>query len=183
MIGCEDRETSYFLRMFLATSRAVDYLASRPDWDGRTLVVTGTSQGGLQAIVAAALNPKVTALLALVPAGCDTTAPLVGRSVPWPGWGQWMPDDRKAASLRTAPYYDGINFASRVRCPALIGYGLLDPTSTPSGVHLMTRELRGPVERVLMPAADHKGDHAAYNLRAKEWLEALQHHLLPSPHR
>jgi cephalosporin-C deacetylase len=30
-IGNDDRETSYFLRMFLACSRAVDYLAQRPD--------------------------------------------------------------------------------------------------------------------------------------------------------
>ena len=66
-IGNDDREQSYFLRMYLSCYRAVEYLSERPDWDGRTLVVTGTSQGGLQSFVAAGLNPKVTGLMALVP--------------------------------------------------------------------------------------------------------------------
>ena len=36
-IGNDDREQSYFLRMYLACSRAVDYLAaSRPDWNSNT---------------------------------------------------------------------------------------------------------------------------------------------------
>ena len=38
------------------TARAVEYLSERPDWDGRTIVVTGGSQGGLQALVAAGLD-------------------------------------------------------------------------------------------------------------------------------
>jgi cephalosporin-C deacetylase len=180
MIGCEDREKSYFLRMFLACSRAVDYLASRPDWDGRTLVVTGTSQGGLQAIVAAALNPKVTAMMALVPAGCDTTAPQADRGYSWPGWGQWMSDDKRAAAQRTSVYFDGINFASRVKCPSLVGFGLLDDTARPAGIFLMTTQLGGPVEIINMPAADHQRKQEPYNTRAKEWLEALKNGKRPT---
>ena len=38
------------------------------DWDGKVLVTIGTSQGGLQSIVAASLNPKVTTCIANVPA-------------------------------------------------------------------------------------------------------------------
>jgi len=63
-IGDEDREKSYFLRMYLGCYRAVEYLASRPDWDGKTLVVMGTSQGGQQSIVTAGLNPRITAMMA-----------------------------------------------------------------------------------------------------------------------
>ncbi len=50
-IGNEDRETSYFLRMYLSCYRAAEYLSQRDDWDGKTLVVMGTSQGGLQSII------------------------------------------------------------------------------------------------------------------------------------
>ncbi len=39
--------------MFLRMERAIDFLASQPEWDGRILIVTGSSQGGGQAIVAA----------------------------------------------------------------------------------------------------------------------------------
>ena len=47
-IGNNDREKSYFLRMYLGDCRALEYLASRPDWDGKTLVVMGDSMGGQQ---------------------------------------------------------------------------------------------------------------------------------------
>ena len=56
-IDNDDRETSYFLRMYLSCFRAVQYLAERTDWDGHTLVVAGGSQGGLQSIVTAGAAP------------------------------------------------------------------------------------------------------------------------------
>jgi len=71
-IGDDDRDTSYFLRMYLSCYRAVEYLKTRSDWNGKTLVVMGTSQGGQQTLMIAGLHPKdITAALALVPAGGD----------------------------------------------------------------------------------------------------------------
>ena len=66
-IGNDDRDTSYFLRMYLSCYQAAQYLTQRPDWDGKTLVVSGTSQGGQQSLMLAGLHPKITAALALVP--------------------------------------------------------------------------------------------------------------------
>lgn len=172
-IGNEDRETSYFLRMFLSCSRGVDYLAGREDWDGTTLVVTGASQGGLQSIVAAGLNPKVTAILANVPAGCDTLAPDGGRASAWPNW-YYSVQGKDAAKVRaTAPYFDAVNFAARVTCPALIGMGMIDTTSRPDGVFAAINAMKGPVEVVAMPLADHKGKHDAYQQRNGAWQAAL----------
>lgn len=173
-IGNEDRETSYFLRMFLSCVRGVDYLAGREDWDGTTMVVTGNSQGGLQSIVAAGLNPKVTAILANVPAGCDTLAPDGGRASAWPNW-YYSTQGKDAAKVRaTAPYFDAVNFAARVTCPALIGMGLIDTTSRPDGVFAAINAMKGPVEVVAMPLADHKGKHDAYYQRNGVWQEALR---------
>jgi cephalosporin-C deacetylase len=45
-IGNDDRDESYFLRMYLSCYRAAEYLTQRADWDGKTLVVLGQSQGG-----------------------------------------------------------------------------------------------------------------------------------------
>ena len=84
--GNDDRDKNYYLRMYLGCYRAADYLAHRPDWDGRTLVVMGTSQGGLQAVMTAGFYPGITAMIANVPAGCDTTGPLVGRAGGHPYW-------------------------------------------------------------------------------------------------
>ena len=44
-IGNDDRETSYFLRMYLSCYQAAEYLTQRPDWNGKTLVVTGGEPG------------------------------------------------------------------------------------------------------------------------------------------
>src|SRR6185295_5178872 len=58
-IETRNRDKNYFLYMYLADIRAVDYLAGRPDWDGKTLVVMGTSMGGQQSLCTAGLHPKV----------------------------------------------------------------------------------------------------------------------------
>ncbi|PYO86590.1 MAG: acetylxylan esterase, partial [Gemmatimonadetes bacterium] len=71
LIGRDSRDESYFLSMYLGDYRATEYLASRPDWDGRTLVIMGTSMGGQQGFAVAGLDSRVTALVAHVPAGCD----------------------------------------------------------------------------------------------------------------
>ena len=63
-IGNNDREKSYFLDMYLRDSRVVDYLLTRPDWDGKTIVLTGGSMGGQQSLVLAGLRPApITAVL------------------------------------------------------------------------------------------------------------------------
>jgi len=175
-IGNDDREKSYFLRMFLSCYRAAEYLSQRPDWDGRTLVVTGTSQGGLQSFVTAGLNPKVTGLMALVPAGCDPTGDLVGRKPGWPYWMTKAAENNLDKVRATSRYFDAVNFAARIKCPALVGLGLIDTTSPPSGVYAAFNQLKGPKEVIVMPPANHHGDnhtHTAYLNRAADWRAAL----------
>ncbi|CAM3018474.1 acetylxylan esterase [Rariglobus hedericola] len=177
-IGSEDRETSYFLRMFLGCARAAEYLASRPDWDGKTLIVTGASQGGLQAFATAALSPKVTGLMAVVPAGCDNYAPRAGRAFGWPYWlSTWGPRDRDMKKVETtAGYFDGINFAARVKVPSLVAYGLADETSRPTGVAAAINVLKGTKEALILPLSNHHGTGGAQNAyfsRAAQWKKAV----------
>lgn len=173
-IGNDDREQSYMLRMYLSCARAVDYLASRSDWDGKTIVVTGNSQGGLQSLVAAGLRPeRITALLVNVPAGCDNTAADAGRAAGWPNWINAGSGKDAAKVHATSRYFDGMNFAARVTCPALVGLGLIDTTSRPDGVFAAINAMRGPVETVLMPAYGHQGRHEAYYARFGAWKAAL----------
>ena len=78
-MGNANRETSYFLFMYLRDLRAVDYICSRPDWDGQTLVLMGTSMGGQQSLVTAAFRPQISAVIVNVPAGADITGERAGR--------------------------------------------------------------------------------------------------------
>jgi len=82
--GRESRDTVYFRGMFLRLVRAIDFLIAQPEWDGRTLIVYGSSQGGAQSIVAAGLDSRVTFFAAGVPAMCDHTGAAVGRISGWP---------------------------------------------------------------------------------------------------
>lgn len=177
-IGNEDRDTSYFLRMYVACARAVDFLASRPDWDGRTIVVMGTSQGGQQALITAGLDSRITAVLAEVPAGSDQTGLDAGRVPGWPQWAYQAWDRDLAKVIQASRYYDVTNFAPRIRCPVLIGVGLLDTLCPPPGVFATYNQLGGQKEILIMPRAEHSDGleptHQPYRVRAAAWLAALR---------
>ncbi len=172
-IGNEDRDTSYFLRMFLSCRRAVDYLAQHPDWNKQALVVQGGSQGGYQALVTAGLHPAVTALAANVPAGCDHTGKQAGRSPGWPNWaGRTWQGKSEAKMLAAAPYFDAMNFATRIKCPALVGLGLVDTVCPPEGIFATCNQIQSEKKVIIMPQADHGGDHKAYYQAYGPFLEA-----------
>ncbi|NUQ00136.1 MAG: acetylxylan esterase [Armatimonadetes bacterium] len=174
-IGREDREQSYFLRMFLSCYRGADYLAQHPAWDGRNLLAQGGSQGGGQAVVAAGLHPAVSAISASVPALCDHTGQLVGRAAGWPKFTGWGDKPDSEAALKAAPYYDAVNFARRVKArSALVGVGLIDTTCPPEGVIAMYNALPCNKQLVIMPLSGHQGPGQDAFYRAREsWLNAL----------
>lgn len=164
-IGRENRDSCYFLRMMLATSRIVDYLAQHPDWNGDVLRVNGGSQGGWQSIAAAYLNPKVTLLTAKVPAGCDHTGYLVERE---PGWPKAFCKEKEA--IETSKYFDAVNFARSIHCPALIGVGAIDPVCPPEGVCAMFNQLKGPKHLLILANGAHGGvGHKPYYDFMAKW--------------
>ena len=162
-IGREDREKSYFLKMFLSCYRAVDYLTQREDWNKKALVVHGGSQGGYQAIVTAGFHPAVTAFAANVPAGCDHTGHQVGRSPGWPNFpGRRWPQADAEKIVMTSRYFDAMNFATKINCAGLIGLGLVDPVCPPEGILATVNQMKGPKKVIIMPRADHGNNHQAY---------------------
>lgn len=177
-IGNDDREQSYFLRMYLSCYRAAQYLAERPDWDGKTLVVMGGSQGGQQTLVTAGLHPKITAALASVPAGCDMLGPNSGRNPGWPKWYYQTNGKDEKRVREAARYFDAVNFAARIKCPVLVGVGLIDETCPPAGILAAMNQVKGAKEIVLLPQGEHNdrnGSHSAYNKRCyADWLPALR---------
>jgi len=175
-MGNEDRETSYFLRMYLSCYRAVDYLTHRPDWDGKTMLVFGISQGGLQALITAGLHPKVTAAIAGVPGGCDLTAAELGRSPGWPAHYKIRDGKDTKRFYEASRYYDVVNFAPRIKCPVLVSAGLIDEVCPPVGIIAAFNQIKSPKELVILPQADHMGTgdtHRGFSERYKEWQKAL----------
>jgi len=172
-IETHDRDKNYFLQMYLADIRAVDYLASRPDWDGTTLVVMGTSMGGQQSLCTAALHPKVTAMLVNVPAGADANGTAHGRKIGYPFW-----DVNDPQVLKTAEYFDTVNCAGRIKVPSLVAMGFIDTTTPPVGIWAAYNSIKGPKEAAPMIESPH--NHLAtpeqsrpWTRRSAAWLNAL----------
>jgi cephalosporin-C deacetylase-like acetyl esterase len=172
-VGDTDREKSYFLDMYLRDSRVLDYLATRPDWDGKTVVLTGGSMGGQQSIVLAGLRPdKVSDVLVCVPSGADTNGDLHGRKAGYPYWPSDNPD-----AMNAALYFDTVNFASRIKAPVMAGFGFIDTVSPPAGEWTMLNQIPGPKEPV--PVIDSEHDNFTYmkmepcHARTKELLDLL----------
>ena len=134
--GRESRDTVYFRGMFLRLVRALDFLTTQPEWDGRTVIVHGSSQGGAQSIVAAGLDARVTFFAAGVPAMCDHTGVVVGRVNGWPKIVPNGPDGKPDAKvLEAARYYDAMNFATRTKAAGILTVGFIDTTCPPSSVY------------------------------------------------
>jgi cephalosporin-C deacetylase-like acetyl esterase len=171
-IGNTDRETSYFLNMYLRDSRAIDYISGRPDWDGKTIVIMGTSMGGQQSLVTAGLNHKVTAVIVNEPSGADSNGNLHGRKAGYPNW----PSDNPKV-MGTALYFDTVNFASRIKAPVLAAIGFIDTTAPPVGIWAAINQIAGPKEVVSMVESDHNNrtpqKQGAYNARYKEVLGTI----------
>jgi cephalosporin-C deacetylase len=182
-IGREDRDQSYFLRMYLADYRAVDYLAHNPDWDGRTLVVLGTSMGGQQSLAVAGLHPRITHVVVNEPAGCDTNGPLHGRASGYPNW----PADNPRA-LKTALYFDPVNFAPRIKVPSLVAMGFVDTVTPPVGIWIAFNQIRAPKEAVPMIESPHNhqatpAQQRPFTTRSAEWLGTLVRGGAVTPHQ
>jgi len=173
-IGNDDRDQSYFLRMYLGCYQAARYLMQRPDWDGKTLIVTGNSQGGMQTLVTAGLVPQVTAAICCVPAGCDMTGPQVGRMPGWPRWDYAIEGKDPAKVIEASRYYDAVNFARKIHCPLLMGVGLVDETVPAAGAIAAFNQAKGAKYLVVMPRADHTHLQDAYWKLSRVWIDAIE---------
>lgn len=152
--GAPDREKYFYRRAILGIDRAVQYLKSRPDWNGKDMLYFGQSQGGGVGLALVALNPEFTAAAISVPALCDHAGARVGRK---PGWPQLAPDasaENYEDCIKMASYFDGVNFAKRVRCPVIMSVGFIDPVCPPSSVYAAYNVITAPKQ---MFAGVHEG--------------------------
>jgi cephalosporin-C deacetylase-like acetyl esterase len=152
----------------------LDYIQSRPDWDGKTIVIMGMSMGGQQSYATAGLNPdRVTAMIVNVPAGADFSADLHGSKRGYPNWSI---DDPQI--VETARYFDAVNFAPTIRAKSSVAFGFIDTTSPPYGVLAAFNQIQGAKEGVPMPDSDHNNitpqQEGAYFKRSKEVLDSLR---------
>ncbi len=165
--------------MYLRVMRALDYVKSLPEWDGKNLVVVGGSQGGAQSIVAAALDQQVTLCLAGVPALSEHSGSLA-QPQRQPGWPRLYsakdgkPNDE--AVTQTAAYYDNIYFAKRIKAETYMSTGFVDNTCVPTGVFAAYNNIPATTKKFITttPAGGHGAPNTLGDRRLPEFFKEVK---------
>jgi cephalosporin-C deacetylase-like acetyl esterase len=168
--GMDNRDDSYYKRVIVGCVRSVDYIASLPEWDCKTIGVTGASQGGFLSYATAALDNRITFLAAVHPALCDHTASLKGVACGWPHYFYWNKGKGKEKQIETSRYYDGVNFVRRITCPAWVSFGYNDDVVPPTTAYATYNILKG--QKTL--SVYQQTAHFWYQEQWDEWLDWLR---------
>ena len=155
-------DTAYFGWMIYRIARALQYLKSFPEWDGKNLRASGGSMGGLQAIWAAGIDSDVNEATPEIPWCCD----MGGRESlkrMRPDWG--------VGETEAMRYFDPVNFAKRIspKCRVEITRaGLGDYCCPPSGIAVFYNNLNCPKKINWVQGATHgyvpKERHQTFSL-------------------
>lgn len=143
-----------YKRIFTGAIRSIDYIASLPEWDGKNLGVTGSSQGGMLSLVCAGLDKRVTCYGAVHAAMCDHTASLHGQACGWPHY-FYYDKTQDAKKVRNSGYFDGINFAKRIKCKGWFSFGYNDEVVPPTSAWATYNTVTAPKEMSLYQQTAH----------------------------
>ena len=148
------RDEYYYKHVYLGCVRAVDFIYSLPQFDGKTLAVMGGSQGGALSIVTAALDDRVKCLSCFYPALCDITGYLHGRAGGWPHV-FINPKYATTEKIETSKYYDVVNFAKQLKVPGFYSFGFNDKTCPPTSIYSAYNSITAPKTLFIVKETGH----------------------------
>lgn len=135
--GADDLEKNCFPGMIKRAYRFVQFMKLLPEWDQRTLVVSGRSQGGAQALAVTGLDPQITMCVAYVPALCNHGGFAAGDQSGWPHYyrmKEYQNDPEK--SLALTDIIDAAFFAADITdAEVVVSSGFIDTTCPPESVY------------------------------------------------
>lgn len=152
--GLDNRDNYYMRHVYVACVRALDYLTSLPEWDGRNAFVQGGSQGGALALITAALDPRVSACVANHPALSDMAGYLDNRAGGYPHFPR-LNSMLTPEKVKTLEYYDVVNFARRITCPVFLTWGFNDNVCPPTTSYIVWNMITSPKESLITPINEH----------------------------
>lgn len=130
-------------KIFMRVALSLEYLKSRPEWNGKTIISRGGSLGGAQALAAAYFEPKVVLCVANAPALCDHFGADRQQSPGWPNLFVRLKNqpEELAAARKTMRYFDMVNFAKRIKCRVAMSTGFIDTTCPPTSDYAVYNSL------------------------------------------
>ena len=154
--GLDDRDNYYMKKAYLSSLRVLDFLTSLSEWDGKNLIAQGTSQGGALALVAAALDERITAVAANHPALVDMAGyKKPGRAGGYPHLFTRYSGMDTEPKLATLAYYDVVNFIPSIAVPVLMSWGYNDETCPPTTSYVAFNAIQSEKQALITPATEH----------------------------
>ena len=143
------KEDFYYKDMMLRDVRALDWLCTLREWDGKRVLVTGSSQGGSQSLAVAGLDRRVSSIVAIVPGYCDMGAVMdeSRRS----GWKRFYRDVHKYPGAENVlPYFDNVFSIRYTKADLWMEAGLIDMTCAPEGMYAAFNNARMKHKRIIL---------------------------------
>lgn len=166
----DDRDRYYYKRVYAGCVRAIDFIYSIPEYDGSNLAVTGGSQGGALSIVTAGLDQRVKYLGAYYPALSDLTGYIQNRAGGWPHmFDKNNPGNLVDTKIKTAAYYDVVNFARQIKVPGVYTWGFNDETCPPTSMYPAYNIITAPKQLWLYQETGH-WTYPEQTERVNNWL-------------
>ncbi len=138
----------YYRYALLGAVRTIDYLFTRPDFDGENIGVVGVSQGGGLALILAGLDQRVKMVACSNPSHGQHAGLKYGKASPYPFYvrssrAEVGTAQHEAATVAATKYYDATYFAKRYSGPAFIVTCYEDDVVPSSTVFAAISQLRG----------------------------------------
>ena len=168
------RDSIYFKNAIAGAIRSIDYLYSRPDFNGEDLGVVGLSQGGGLALMTAGVDDRVKTLVQTVSALCGHAGHRFNKAAGLPFYIQFSRAidgfiDHEDATIEATSYYDGIYFARRFKGPSMTFISYADTISPATTVFTAYNQLQG--NNILMHSKDlgHDNPEEFWTMRFEFW--------------
>lgn len=174
--GLRDPENHYYRYVFADAVRAVDVVRSLDEVDASRVATTGASQGGGLALAAAALAGSVSFVWSDVPFLCDYRRAVA--LAPEPPYTEIADFVRRSPELeeqafRSLSYFDMVNHAPRITCPARVTVGLWDTICPPSTIFAAFKRL-GSSDKELVVRPYHGHDIDTYDIGVQRLTELVK---------
>ena len=148
-VNLTEPNKNYYKRVVTGAVRGVDFIASLPEWDGKAIGVTGSSQGGFLSLATSALDKRITFLGVVHDAMCDFEAEMHDVGGGWPHYFYWdvkNGTNKELLNMKVegARYYDGVNFARRVTQPGWYSFGYNDEVVPPTSSYSTYNIIKAP---------------------------------------
>ena len=169
----DNPDKNYYKRVITGVVRGVDYIASLSQWDGKTIGVTGASQGGFLSLAVAALDKRITFLGVVHDAMCDYSAEVHGVAGGWPHYFYKNTDKSLKVKVDASMYYDGVNFARRINVPGWYSFGYNDEVVPPTSSYGLYNIVTAPKKLSVYQQTGHYW----YQEQWDEWQNYIKEHL------